>query len=216
MKAKEVMKVLQISRATLARWRKKGILNATKLPNGQYDWDANSVFKLLNKGEERKTYLYARVSIAKQKPDLQTQIEALQIFTLRQGYKVDGVFQDVASGISFEKRKEFFELLDLVIAGKVDKVIITHKDRLSRVGFDLFKYLFAKYHTEIVVMSELTDNKTNQQEIFEETVSLLHAFSLRMDSGQRKKIKQALEDGENKKKGGEIYGQKANIKEKEN
>ena len=213
MKAKEVMKVLQISRATLARWRKKGILKATKLPNGQYDWDANSVFKLLNKGEERKTYLYARVSTAKQKPDLQKQIEALQTFTLRQGYKVDGVFQDVASGISFEKRKEFFELLDLVIAGKVDKVIITHKDRLSRVGFDLFKYLFAKYHTEIVVMSELTDNKTNQQEIFEEIVSLLHAFSMRMDSGQRKKIKQALEDEENKKKGGEINSQKANIKE---
>lgn len=82
------------------------------------------MFKLLNKGEERKTYLYARVSTAKQKSDLQNQIEALQTFTLRQGYKVDGVFQDVASGISFEKRKEFFELLDLVIAGKVDKVII--------------------------------------------------------------------------------------------
>ena len=37
-----------------------------------------------------------------------------------------------------------------------------------------------------------------------------------MDSGRRKKIKQALEDGENRKKGGEINGQKANIKEKEN
>ena len=148
--------------------------------------------------------------------DLQNQIDALQAFALRQGYRVDSVFQDVASGISFEKRKEFFELLDLVIAGKVDKVIITYKDRLSRVGFDLFKYLFAKYHTEIVVMSELTDSKTNQQEIFEEIVSLLHAFSMRMNSDRRKKIKQALEDGENEKKGGEIDGQKANIKEKEN
>ena len=66
----------------------------------------------------------------------------MQTFALRQGYKVDDVFQDVASGISFEKRKEFFELLDLVIAGKVDKVIITYKDRLSQIGFDLFKYLF--------------------------------------------------------------------------
>lgn len=215
MKANEVMKVLQISRATLARWRKNGTLKATKLPSGQYDWDANSVFKLLNRGETRKTYLYARVSTTKQKPDLQNQIEALQAFTLRQGYKVDGVFQDVASGISFEKRKEFFKLLDLVIAGKVDKVIITYKDRLSRVGFDLFKYLFAKYHTEIVVMSELTDTKTDQQEIFEEIVSLLHAFSMRMHSGRRKKIKQALKDEENTKKGGEIYGQKANTEEKE-
>ena len=50
MKANEVMKLLQISRSTLLRWRKDGILNATKLPSGQYDWDANSVFKILNKG----------------------------------------------------------------------------------------------------------------------------------------------------------------------
>ncbi|WP_143455216.1 helix-turn-helix domain-containing protein, partial [Ligilactobacillus salivarius] len=53
MKANEVMKLLQISRSTLLRWRKDGILKATKLPSGQYDWDANSVFKILNKGEVR-------------------------------------------------------------------------------------------------------------------------------------------------------------------
>ena len=39
MKANEVMKLLQISRSTLLRWRKDGILKATKLPSGQYDWD---------------------------------------------------------------------------------------------------------------------------------------------------------------------------------
>src|SRR5699024_11218481 len=82
------------------------------------------------------------------------------------------------------------------ISGKVSKVIITYKDRLSRVGFDLFKYLFSKYHTEIIVMSELTDKKTDQQEIFEEIISLLNAFSMRMYSSRRKKIKEALEDKE--------------------
>ena len=50
MKANEVMKLLQISRSTLLRWRKDGILKATKLPSGQYDWDANSVFKILKIG----------------------------------------------------------------------------------------------------------------------------------------------------------------------
>lgn len=86
------------------------------------------------------------------------------------------------------------KLLDLVIDGKVSKVIITYKDRLSRVGFDLFKHLFAKYHTEIIVISELNDKKTDQQEIFEEINSLLHAFSIRMNSSRRKKIKEALEE----------------------
>lgn len=195
MKASEVLKTLQISRSTLLRWRKDGILKANKLPSGQYDWDEDSVYALINKGEKRGVYLYARVSTPKQKQDLENQMENLQNFAMKQGYPVAGAFRDIASGISFEKRKEFFELLDLVIAGKVSTVIITYKDRLSRVGFDLFKYLFAKYHVDIVVMSELTDKKTDQQEIFEEIISLLHAFSMRMNSGRRKKIKEALADG---------------------
>ena len=189
MKANEVMKLLQISRSTLLRWRKDGILKATKLPSGQYDWDANSVFKILNKGETRGVYLYARVSTPKQKQDLENQIENLKSFAMKNGYQVSGLYQDIASGISFEKRKEFFELLDLVVDGKVSKIIITYKDRLSRVGFDLFKHLFAKYHTEIIVMSELSDKKTDQREIFEEIISLLHAFSMKMYASRIKKLK---------------------------
>ncbi|WP_304583363.1 IS607 family transposase [Dubosiella newyorkensis] len=211
MKANEVMKILQISRSTLLRWRKDGILKANKLPSGQYDWDEDSVYALINKGEKRGVYLYARVSTPKQKHDLENQMENLQNFAMKQGYPVAGAFQDIASGISFEKRKEFFELLDLVIAGKVSTVIITYKDRLSRVGFDLFKYLFAKYHVDIVVMSELKDKKTDQQEIFEEIISLLHAFSMRMDSGRRKKIKEALADGI--EEGSECDGKKTEVQQ---
>ncbi|MEY8662617.1 IS607 family transposase [Ligilactobacillus faecis] len=199
MKANEVMKLLQISRSTLLRWRKDGILKATKLPSGQYDWDANSVFKILNKGETRGVYLYARVSTPKQKQDLENQIENLKSFAMKNGYQVSGLYQDIASGISFEKRKEFFELLDLVVDGKVSKIIITYKDRLSRVGFDLFKHLFAKYHTEIIVMSELSDKKTDQREIFEEIISLLHAFSMKMYASRRKKLKEALKEEESEK-----------------
>lgn len=199
MKANEVMKLLQISRSTLLRWRKDGILKATKLPSGQYDWDANSVFKILNKGETRGVYLYARVSTPTQKQDLENQIENLKSFAMKNGYQVSGLYQDIASGISFEKRKEFFELLDLVIDGKVSKIIITYKDRLSRVGFDLFKHLFAKYHTEIIVMSELSDKKTDQQEIFEEIINLLHAFSMKMYASRRKKFKEALKEEESEK-----------------
>ena len=211
MKAHEVMKILQISRSTLLRWRKDGILKANKLPSGQYDWDEDSVYALINKGEKRGVYLYARVSTPKQKHDLENQMENLQNFAMKQGYAVAGAFRDIASGISFEKRKEFFELLDLVIAGKVSTVIITYKDRLSRVGFDLFKYLFAKYHVDIVVMSDLKDKKTDQQEIFEEIISLLHAFSMRMDSGRRKKIKEALADGI--EEGSECDGKKTEVQQ---
>ena len=71
------------------------------------------------------------------------------------GYIINGVYSDVASGISFKKRKNFFSMLDDIIAGKVERVVISYKDRLSRVGYDLFYYLFQKFHCEIVVMSEV-------------------------------------------------------------
>ena len=66
----------------------------------------------------------------------------LKQFCFANGYTINKIYQDVAIGISFEKRKEFFKMLDDIISGKVERVIITYKDRLSRVGFDLFYYLF--------------------------------------------------------------------------
>lgn len=194
MKAKEVMEVLQISRQTLYRWRRDGVLPATELSSGRYDYNDESVYAILNKDVPRGVYLYARVSTPKQKADLKNQMQDLKSFAIANGYVVAGAFQDVASGISFEKRQEFFKLLDLVINHKVSKVIITNKDRLSRVGFEMFKHLFKHYHVDIVIVSEIADDKTDQQEIFEEIVSLLHAFSMKMYSTRRKKIKELLGD----------------------
>lgn len=79
---------------------------------------------------------------------------------------------------------------DLVISGKVARVILTYEDRLRRIGFELVVYLFAKYHTEIIVMSEATNKRADRQEVFEEIISLLPAFSMRMSSSDRKKIKE--------------------------
>ena len=84
-------------------------------------------------------------------------------------------------------------MLDDVLAGKVERVVITYKDRLSRVGFDLFLHLFQKYHCEIVVMSEVGSVKLDTQEIFEEIISLLHCYSMKLYSKRKeKKIKEVL------------------------
>lgn len=48
-------------------------------------------------------FIYARVSTYKQKSDLQNQITELKDFTKTKGYTLHGIYQDVASGISFEK-----------------------------------------------------------------------------------------------------------------
>jgi putative resolvase len=192
LKANEVLKLLRITRQTLTKYVKDGIIKVKVLPNGRYDYDEDSVYSLLLDGVERKTYIYARVSTPKQKKDLENQIELLKQFCFSKGYKIHGVFADVASGISFEKRKDFFKMLDDIIDRKVERVVITYKDRLSRVDFGLFEYLFKKFNTEIVVMSEIGSEKLDSQEIFEEIVSLLHCYSMKLYSSRKKKKIQEL------------------------
>ena len=132
------------------------------------------------------------------KNDLSRQVEILNNFCINNGIQVDDVFKDIASGISFDKRKEFFKLLDDVLNYKVAKVVITYKDRLSRVGFELFYHLFKKFGTEIVVASQVGSEKLDSEEIFEEIVSLLHCYSMKMYSKRRvAKIREALEDDQN-------------------
>lgn len=195
MTAAEVLRILQITRPTLTKYVKEGKLKVTVKGNGRYDYDADSVYKMLNKDIERKTYLYARVSTSKQKKDLENQVQLLKNFCFQNGYVINGIYQDIASGISFDKRKQFFEMLDDILAGKVNKVIITYKDRLSRVGFELFVYLFRKYGCEIIVISEVGSEKLDSQEIFEEIISLLHCYSMKLYSNRKaKKIKEVLEE----------------------
>lgn len=192
MKPSEVMRLLQISRPTLKTYRDHKYITATQLPNGQFSYNDDSIYQFLNKGIKRKIYLYARVSTPKQKKDLENQITLLKSWAFSNGIQINGIYSDIASGISFEKRKGFFELLDEVMKNRVESVIISYKDRLSRVGFELFSYLFQKFGTKIVVISEIGNQKLDSEEIFEEIISMLHSYSMKLYSKRKKPIIQQL------------------------
>lgn len=187
MKAGQVMETLNISRSTLYNYASSGKIRITKLENGLNDYSDEDVYRLANKSRECISVIYSRVSTAKQKNDLRNQKEMLSNFCINAGIPIGRSFEDIASGISFEKRKDFFKMLDLVLAYKVDKVVVAYKDRLSRIGFELLKHLFAKFGTEIIVVSALGSEKLDDQEISEEIVSLLHCYSMKLYSGRRKK-----------------------------
>lgn len=186
MKLREVRATLHVSTPTVYRYLENGSIKGTKLTNGQWDYDDESVYCFLNKGKPRLTCLYGRVSTYKQKADLTNQMNDLEKFAKQRGYTINNEYSDIASGISFKNRHDFFKLLDLVINNQVERVVITHKDRLSRVGFDLFKHLFSQYGTEIVVMSDYLDEKTDEQELFSEIIALLHCFAMKSYASRRK------------------------------
>lgn len=195
MKAKEVLKLLRCSRPSLTKYLKQGKLKAKLLDNGYYDYEEKSVYDFLNKDINRKTVIYARVSTKKQKDDLQNQIELLKNFCFQNGYTINEVYSDIASGITFENRIDLFKLIDEIINNKIEKIIITYKDRLSRTGFDFFKTLFNKFGCEIIVISEVGSNKLDREEVFEEIISLLQCYSMKMYSKRKNdKIKELIKE----------------------
>lgn len=193
MKRDRVMSVLNISSSTVNRWLKEGKLQGKKLPSGHWDYDDDVVYKIANGNDDRKTIIYARVSTGKQKKDLQNQLDNLEKFCAAKGWKIDDKVSEIASGITFDKRKSFLKLLDNIQMNRVKRVVITHKDRLSRVSFSLFENIFNHHGVEIVVLSDFEKEKTDSEEIFEEIISLLHCFSMKMYSSRRKGIKKALD-----------------------
>ena len=198
MKANDVLNLLRISRKTLHVYASTGKIKFRVMPNGYYDYNDEDVYKLLNRDVKRKTVIYARVSAIKQKNDLNNQLEQLKQWCFMNGYTINAIYSDMASGISFEKRKGFFDMLDEIINYKVEKVIITYRDRLSRAAFDLFKNLFEKFGTEIVVISEIGSTKLDSEEIFEDIRAMLHCYSMKTYSKRKKSsIEVGYEDNQN-------------------
>ena len=196
MKAKEVMDLLHICRNTLCKYSKNGNIKYKILPNGRYDYDEESVHTWLNKDINRKNVIYSRVSTTKQKKDLENQITWAKTYCLNKGIKIDQVFKDIASGIDYTHRKEFFELLDQILNRQICTVVITSKDRLTRIGFSLLENLCKKFSTKIEVIDSETNTKTDSDEIFEEIITLLHCFAMKFYSSRKfkKKIQEGLQE----------------------
>jgi putative resolvase len=185
MKAKEVLKLLKITRPTLCHYVRDKKIKVKELPNGFYDYNKEDVFKILNKDLIRSNVIYCRVSTNKQKNDLKNQENIIRKFCNNNGIVINDVYSDIGSGINFD-RKEFVRLLNSIIQYKIDRIFITYKDRLSRISFNMFKNLFKHFECEIVVLNEIDDSKLIEKEIFNEIIGLIHCFAMKVYSNRRK------------------------------
>lgn len=188
--AKEAKNILKINATTLKSWKDKGILSYKKLSDKKILYDIDSVLRDSDMTDNRLNVIYARVSNTKQHNDLLNQIELVKSYCITNGIKISKVYQDIASGMN-ENRKDFNILINDVISGKIKNIYISFKDRLTRFGFDYFKNLFQKYNVNIVILDELEEsNKTFQDELTEDLISIIHHFSMKLYSNRRKKLKE--------------------------
>ena len=108
---------------------------------GKYRIPYSEIKKYLEKREETRAVIYARVSSAGQREDLERQINYLTNYATAKGYKVVEVLKDIASGLNTQ-RKGLLRLFKLVEGRSVDVVLITYKDRLTRFGFEYIEEFF--------------------------------------------------------------------------
>lgn len=199
MKANEVLNALNITHRTLSNYVRSGKLHPVVLNKTHYEYDESEVFSLLGKNKERINVTYSRVSLHKQKNDLITQTKRLYDFSCASGISISQQIEDIKSGMSFNERKGFCKLIKLVTNYKVGKVVIENKDRLCRFGFELVQMLFKSFGTEIVVVSDI-ENKSYEQELTDDLISIVHYYSMKSYSNRRKlhNAEKALKDADNK------------------
>jgi predicted site-specific integrase-resolvase len=133
----------------------------------------------------RATIIYARVSSRAQQSDLNRQVAAL--VTL---YPEAEVISEIGGGLNF-KRQKLQALLVRVMQGTVRRIVVAHKDRLARFGFDHFRWLCEQHGCEIVVLNETV--LSPERELTEDLLAILQCFSSRL-YGLRKYKSQVEKD----------------------
>ena len=196
MKAKDVLKILNITRPTLTKYIKENKIKVDSVINGQYVYNDESVYSLIGLKKEKQNRLnviYARVSNPPKKY-LDEQLKRLINFCSEKGITVDKEYFDIKSGMNFE-RDQFKDLIQEIVKGNIELIVIENKDRLCRFGFDLFNEFCKYFKTKIIVVNELSE-KNFEQELTEDLISIIHYFSMKSYSHRRKlnKIKKELEN----------------------
>jgi putative resolvase len=155
-----------------------------KTISGQRKFDKSNIIQMCSNVStvfERRdptkiNYIYTRVSSRKQYDDLEKQIEFIksQKPEYNTSYKL---ISDIGSGINF-KRQGLNTILDSCMQNNIGEVVIAHKERLSRFGFDLIKLIIEKAGGKITIIND-EQNKSTEQELAEDLLSIINIYYCR-------------------------------------
>lgn len=196
-KPQEFAEMIGVSVKTLQRWDREGKLKAFRTPTDRrYYTHKQYVDYVGNDTKTGKIVIYTRVSTANQKDDLTNQIEFLKQYANAKGMIVDEIFEDIGSGLNYN-RKKWNKLIDDCVNGDIKTIIIAHKDRFIRFGYEWFEKFLKSNGTEIIVVNN--ESVSPEQELVNDLISIIHVFSCRI-YGLRKYKKQIKEDEDIAKK----------------
>ena len=167
-----------ISYRTAWRWYKAG-----KLPGKQMDTGTILVLEdETEKPASMKTAVYARVSSAENRSNLDSQAERLVAYCAARGYQVAKVVKEIGSGIN-DSRPKFLALL---ADQGIGTIVIEHKDRGTRFGFRYIETLLDVQDRKIEVVNQA---ENNTEDLLADLTAIIYSFCARLYGQRRAKRK---------------------------
>jgi len=177
MKLSTYAKNLGISYITAYRLYKSGELNGFQLPSGTIIVQEND-----NCAVSNQVVIYCRVSSSENKSNLDKQAERLQQYAIAKGYKIYKVIKEIGSGLNDTRQ----QLEKILLDDNYSILLVEHKDRLTRFGFNYINIMFRKQNRTIEVVNYQENTK---DDLMQDFVSIITSFCARLYGLRRTKRK---------------------------
>lgn len=198
---RQASEYLNVSVDTLRKWDKLGKLVPLTTTGGHRRYQQEQLdgyIGITKSTVETSDFVatYSRVSSheQKQKGDLDRQSQRLSEYCAKKKLNVGYIIKDVGSGLS-DTRSGFIKLSNLVIDKKITKIIIEHRDRLTRFQYNFIVLMYKSYGVEIIHTEKV--DVSEQEDLVTDLVSLMASFSGKMygrRSAERRKNKKEVKN----------------------
>jgi predicted site-specific integrase-resolvase len=132
---------------------------------------------------------FARVSTHEQKEDLKRQVNMLETYSCAHGWNFE-VIQDMGSGLNYHKRG-LKKLIQQICSGSIERLLLTHKDRLLRFGSEIIFSLCEHFGVEVVIINAC-ENCTFEDELATDVLEIITVFSARLYGSRSHKNREIM------------------------
>jgi len=185
--------MLGVSITTLRRWHSLSKLTPSYYTfGGHRRYSRSDIISIISPNLATNTRLnvaYSRVSSHDQKKDLIRQEKVLIDYAEINNHQNLVSITDLGSGMNY-KKKGLTKLIGLIISSKVDKIFVTHKDRLLRFGYELIISIAKQFNTTIVVLNDA--KQSFEETLAKDVLEIITVFSARLYGSRSHKNKNKI------------------------
>ena len=178
MKLSQYAKQQGISYSTALRWWHQGVIRGYQASSGTIIVETEGK----QAASEERVAIYARVSSAEHRENLERQAERLTQYCTIRGYRVVKLVKEVGSGVNDSRPK----LLSLLRDPLITRVVVEHKDRLTRFGFRYIETLLEIQGRTIEVVNPAENSK---EDLLHDLASIVYSICARLYGQRRAKRK---------------------------